>query len=313
MGNQQTRYDTLPERSERGVDMHPLTAWLAIVGSVWALFALAEEHILPQSRAQITAWLRGQTPPWPATFVTVCDSVFGTPYVSVSCFLRVCVASQIAAFLALCLSGVFYPGTSGSMLVVLLLYAPLLMGGLALVNTLPSYASLLVNRCLLQRLSRSHCPGRLGIGFVLTSAATLTLAIAACGLGFVVVFVSNQAHLLRRPVTWIVGYVEFALKGATGRTAALQEAVRLQPVLVPGITFPSFGLWFYAPCFPLVWVWLYGLSGTLIRYATARGILHAPGRAVGLLDIDARPLHTLGVVAAGLVSGVYWTAVFWRR
>src|SRR5262249_56535808 len=140
-----------------------------------------------------------------------------------------------------------------------------------------------------------------------------TLAIAACGLGFVVVFVSNQAHLLRRPVTWIVGYVEFALKGATGRTAALQEAVRLQPVLVPGIAFPSFGLWFYAPCFPLVWVWLYGLSGTLIRYATARGILHAPGRAVGLLDIDASPLHTVGVVAAGLVSVVYWTAVFWRR
>jgi hypothetical protein len=199
------------------------------------------------------------------------------------------------------------------MFVVLLFYAPLLLGSLALANLLPGYVSLLVNRCLLQRLSHSHRPGCLGVGLVLTSAATLTLALIACGLGFVVVFVGNQAHLLRRPVTWIVGYVEFVLKGASGSTAALREAVRLQPVVLPGIAFPSFGIWFYAPCFPLVWVWLYVLSGTLIRYATAWGLLHAPDRAGGLLDINTRPLHTLGAVAVGLVSVVYWTAVFWRR
>jgi len=291
--------------------MHPLTTWLALVGSVWALFALAENHLAPQSRAQITAWLRGQTPHWPATFVAVCDSVFTTPSISVPGFLRAWVALHIAAFLALCLSGVGYPGTSGSVFVVLFLYAPLLMGSLALVNVLPGYVSLLVNRSLLQRLS--HRPGRLGVGLVLTSAATLTLALLAWGLGFVVVFVSNQAHLLRRPVTWIVGYVEFVFKSAAGTTSALQEALRLQPVMVPGLAFPSFGLWFYAPCFPLLWVWLYVVSGTLIRYATAWGLLHAPGRAVGLLDIDTRPLHTLGAVATGLVSVVYWTAVLWRR
>ena len=293
--------------------MHPLTAWLALVGSVWALFAVAEDHVSPQSRARITDWLRCQTPHWPATFVAVCDSVFGTPYVSVSCCLRACMASSIAAFLALCLSGVFYPGTSGSILLVLFLYAPLLMGSLALVNVLPGYVSLLVNRGLLQRLNHSHRLGRLGIGLGLTSAATLTLAIVACGLGFLVVFVGGQAHLLRRPVSWIVGYVEFVLKGAAGSTRALQEAVRLQPIMVPGIAFPSFGVWFYAPCFPLVWVWLYVLSGTLIRYATAWGLLPVPGHTGGLLDIDTRPLHTLGTVAAGLVSVVYWTAVFWRR
>ena len=42
--------------------MHPLTTWLALVGSVWALFALAEEHIAAPHRAQITRWLRCQTP-----------------------------------------------------------------------------------------------------------------------------------------------------------------------------------------------------------------------------------------------------------
>src|SRR5215475_5070019 len=117
--------------------MHPLTTWLALAGSVWALFALAEEHIDAPHRAQITRWLRCQTPYWPATFVAVCDSVFGPPTLSRSYVLRTCVASHIAAFLALCLSGVLYPGTAGLMLLVLFLHAPALVGSLALMNLLP--------------------------------------------------------------------------------------------------------------------------------------------------------------------------------
>ena len=65
-------------------------------------------------------------------------------------------------------------------------------------------------------------------------------------------------------MTWITGYVEFVLKDSTGRLSALQDAVLLQPIVVPGLVFPSFGIWLYAPCFPLVWIWLYVLSGTLI-------------------------------------------------
>jgi len=293
--------------------MHPLTAWVALAGSVWALFALAEDRISTPHRAQITHWLRGQTPHWPATFVAVCDSVFGSPALAGAYFLRACVASHIAAFLGLCLSGVFYPGTSGSMLLVLFLYAPSLVGSLALVNLLPGYVSLRVHHALLQRLSDPQRPQRVGTWLALASAATGILAILAWTLGLLVVFVSSQAHLLRKPATWIVGYVEFVLKDTSGGLSALWEAARLQPIVVPGMTFPSFGIWFYAPCFPFVWVWLYVLSGVLIRGATAWGLMRAPGRALGLLDIDTRPLHTLGAVAVGVVSVVYWTAVFWRR
>jgi len=293
--------------------MHPLPTWLALAGSVWALFALAEDHISSPHRAQITHWLRRQTPHWPATFVAVCDSVFGTPALAGAYFLRACFASHIAAFLGLFLSGVFYPGTSGLMLLVLFLYAPALMGSLALVNLLPGSVSLLVHRALLQRVSNTQRPQRVGTWLVLASAATGVLATLACTLGVLVVFVSSQAHLLRKPVTWIVGYVEFVIKDTAGSLSALQEAVRLQPIVVPGMVFPSFGIWFYAPCFPFVWVWLYILSGVLIRGATACGLLRAPTGGLGLLDIDTRPLHTLGAVAVGIVSVVYWTAVFWRR
>src|SRR5262245_37069642 len=129
--------------------MHPLTTWLALAGSVWALFALAEEHIAAPHRIEITRWLRCQTPYWPATFVAVCDSVFGPPGLTGAYVLRACIASHIAAFLALCLSGVFYPGTSGLMLLVLFLYAPALVGSLALVNLLPGSLFLPIHLTLL--------------------------------------------------------------------------------------------------------------------------------------------------------------------
>lgn len=293
--------------------MHPLTTWLALIGSVWALFALAEEYIAAPHRVQITRWLRCQTPHWPATFVAVCDSVFGPPTLSWSYVWRTCVASHIAAFLALCLSGVLYPGTAGLTLLVLFLHAPALVGSLALMNLLPGFLSILVHRGLLHRLSHSQGPQRVGTWLMLASVVTGVLALLACTLGFLVVFMSGQAHLLQRPATWIVGYVESVIRDTTGSLNALQEAARLQPIILPGMAFPSFGIWLYAPCFPFVWVWLYLLSGVFIRGATALGCRRALGRTSGLLDLDARPLHTLGVVAVGVVSVMYWTALLWRR
>ena len=159
--------------------MPPLTTWLALIGSVWTLFALAEEHIAAPHRLQITRWLRCQTPYWPATFVAVCDSVFGPPTLSGAYVLRACIASLIAAFLALCLSGVFYPGTSGLMLLVLFLSAPALVGSLALVNLLPGSLSLLVHRALLRRVSDGQGPPRVGTWLVLASATTGILAVLA--------------------------------------------------------------------------------------------------------------------------------------
>ena len=151
---------------------------------------------MPPHRAQITRWLRWQTPYWPATFVAVCDSVFGPPTLSGAYVLRACIASHIAAFLALCLSGVFYPGTSGLMLLVLFLYAPALVGSLALVNLLPgsSLSSCIVPSSSVSVMARDH---HVGTWLVLASATTGVLAVLACTLGFLVVFVSNQIHRSR--------------------------------------------------------------------------------------------------------------------
>ena len=293
--------------------MHPLTVWLALAGSIWSLFACAEDHLTPTTRADMSAWLNGRSADWSGTFGILWDSVFQAVPQTSSRGLRACVASQVTAFLLLCLSGVLYPGTSGIMLLVFFLYAPLLLALLVLVNLLPGYLSLRVNRQILQAVRQGPAARRLLLWLALTGLATCLLALLAWALGFLVVHLSSKAHLLRHPVTWISGYVEFVLKGGHGSLSALLEAAQLRPILVPGIAFPSFGIWLYTPCFPLIWGWLYLLSGFLLRRATAGGLLRSACGSGGLLDTTTRPAHALGAVAVGLMSVVYWSAMYLGR
>ena len=292
--------------------MHPLTTWLALAGSVWAIFGLAEDHLTAVQRRQMIAWLRRQTPHWTATAVALCDSLFGQPTLSGAYVLRVCVATQIAAFLVLCLSGVYYPGTSGSIVVTLLLYAPFLVSALAVVNWLPGLGALLLVQALLLRAASTSSPLCRGLWYGLLVCTTGGCALLAWVLGLLVVYVSSELHLLRWPVTWLSGYVEFAFKSRSGALSVLQDAVCLRPVIVPHMIFPSFGIWLYAPCFPLIWTGLYRLTGGCIRAATALGLLRVPGDTDKLLDSNTPQRYMLGAVAVGIVSTVYWTAVLWR-
>jgi hypothetical protein len=212
----------------------------------------------------------------------------------------------VSATLVLCLAGVLYPGVSVLMMLLLLLYAPLIIGSLALVNLVPGYCSLLSSRYLLHWLGRRRAPTRVIAWLILTGLATVTWATVAGVLGFLVMLAYSRAHLLRQPLSWLSGYVEFVLKGGEGHRDAVVEVLRLQPVVVPGVAFPSFGIWFYAPCFPMVWVCLYALSGAVVKWITSCRPLLSSERVRGLMDIDTRPLYTLGAVAAVLVSVVYW-------
>jgi hypothetical protein len=293
--------------------MHAFITWAALVSGVWVLFAMADDHMPPEARAQVTRWLFQQEPRGYglATFVTICDHLFGTPTVSGGNFLRVGVALQAVTMLVWGLASVLYPGTSVLMVMLLTLYAPLVMGALALANLLPGYLVWLAGRAVLRWTSRAPTLGHLVAGLAWHGVLTAALATLACGLGFLVVVVCSRTHLFRGPVLWLVGYIEFVLNGGMPPTSFLAEALRLQPIVVPGLVFPSFGLWFYTPCFPTVWLWLYVLSGLLVKWAITWKTGRRYGRALGLPDIAIQPLHTLGAVAVGVVSVGYWALVWY--
>jgi hypothetical protein len=294
--------------------MHAFLIWAALMSGVWVLFAIADDHLPPKARAQVTRWLSLQGPRGHglATFVTVCDSLFGTPTVSGGGLLRVGAVAQGVIILLLGLASVLYPGTSVLMAVLLTLYAPIVIGALAVMNLLPSYLVLLAGRAVLHWTSRTPTLGRLVVGLVGHGVLTVAVATLACGLGFLVLVVCSRTHLLRGPVSWLIGYIEFVLTGGTSPASFLVDALRLQPIVVPGLVFPSFGLWFYTPCFPTVWLWLYALSGFVVKWAMAWEAGRHYGRALGL-EKTLQPLHALGAVAVVLVSVGYWGLVWYAQ
>jgi hypothetical protein len=236
--------------------MHAFITWAALVSGVWVLFAMADDHLPPEARAQVAHWLSRQGPHGYglATFVTVCDSLFGTPTVSGGSFLRVGAAAQAVTMLLLGLASVLHPGTSVLMVMLLTVYAPCVIGALALINLLPGYLGLFAGRAVLHWASRTPTPGHLVVGLVWHGVLTVAVATLACGLGFLVLVVCSRTHLFRGPVSWLTGYIEFVLKGGGQPTSFLADALLLQPIVVPGLVFPSFGLWLYTPCFPMVWL-----------------------------------------------------------
>jgi hypothetical protein len=199
------------------------------------------------------------------------------------------------------------------MVVLLTLYAPWVIGALALVNLLPGYLIWLAGRAVLRWTSRAPTLGHLVVGVAWHGVLTAAIATLACGLGFLVVLVGSRTHLFRGPVSSLIGYIEFVLKGGVQPTNFLADALRLQPIVVPGLVFPSFGLWFYTPCFPTVWLWLYVLSGLLVKWAVTWEAGHRYRSVLGLPDMAMQPLHTLGAVAVGLVSIGYWGLVWYAR
>ena len=67
---------------------------------------------------------------------------------------------------------------------------------------------------------------------------------------------------------------------------------------------PAYGVFLYSTYFTSVWVWLYALSALAVRLVSSIG--HVVGRLDRLLDIENKPLHTIGLVWSLLVTLGYF-------
>jgi len=73
---------------------------------------------------------------------------------------------------------------------------------------------------------------------------------------------------------------------------------------------PSMGIWLYSTYFTSVWVWLYALSGLAVRLTQFFGLrVH---RLKGVLDIENKPLRSMGFVSIALVSLLFVVFPFLR-
>ena len=276
-----------------------LGSWFSITGGVYMLFVMAEETLQKNDRDHIAIWLLGADLPedlnWPSMFVALFDRVFTEKHFSLKCFRRSSVAS-VAAVVVITLTvmagdpPIYDEVFEDDIITIVMLTAIVIFAFVFIMlafNLLPDYLSLYETRLVLGFMAKSD--GRL------RTFALLLFDLAATALiSFVVGFVV---------VLGLVGII----MGGDNTFAEPAEA------FWQGLTFSGpgafFSIFIYSTFLTSVWLWLYALSGVLVKaIARSRKGLHFLQKH---LNLEKHPLRSMGFVLMLLVTVVYvvWGAV----
>lgn len=288
-------------------------SWITITGGVWFLFERAETVASDEVKAAISRWLRNLDPAaaltnWPATFAAVFDRVFGERHLSWRCFSRSCIGSLVSVIIVTFFWTAIRPSDFNQMVILPLRYDPSKISILFLflfafgtmVNFIPDYLSLLETRYIIRWMRRRHSMLRAFAFLTLDLTVTVTIGLAAF-LGFFVLV--RYMAMGDVPTGYTLGLLEefrgrvisFSLRGDYGEEAFL---------------FTFAGICFYSTFFTSVWVWLYALSGAAVKLTEYLGTGLSRLRAI--LDIDNKPLRSLGFVSMLLVTVAYLIMPFVR-
>jgi len=279
---------------------YAFAGWIGLLICVWFLFEKSESVASEETKRLITRWLRNIDPispvsKWQATFVQVFDRLFGQRHFTCRCFARSSVASFASVGIVTLLWGALRPDEvhaipyGGGRLTL----AAVLIGT-AVLNLIPDFVSLVKTRYLIGWMMPKPTLARSCVGLVCDLIATVLLAT-----------MSLWSLLLVR-------YSKLVWQGVWTLGVALRTTFVLVVILmvtaVPltnggGSGIPN-GIWLYSMFSPSIWVWLYALSGLIVRLAQGLGI--GVTTVQGLLDIDRKPITSLGWVAMLLTSIVYW-------
>ena len=295
----------LPCRSDVRCDImtdgHLLsTAWLlSLLGSIWALFKIAETVASPTLKAQVTKWLKSPNPldavaGWLPSFVEVFDRLFGRRHFSWSCFGRSCLASVGAVLLVTFYWAATRPTealavfVSGRVSKTALRFFVLTV----ILSLVPDYISLLKSRRLIGWMNRNPRTRHLLVG----------LAFDLCGT-VILVWLSWYAFWL---LTWTIQF--------GWHSPSVEVVLRMPLWLTAGVMYGSYslsaepgyfplGIWPWATLFTAIWAALYAVAGAILKLARFIGL--GLSRALWTLDIDAKPIESLGVVSVVVVSALY--------
>lgn len=290
-----------------------LTSWAVAMGVLWVVFSRSEKVASPDAKNAITRWLKnvrvgGTLENWPSTFASVFDSIFGKKHLSWRCFWRSCVASLIAVLVMTFIWAALRPLHARSQMENFMDDPRLIVFyvvSFAVLNLLPDYVSLLESRYILRRMSAvQHSPGRILSLLALDVVLTVSIFFAAL---FLFLFIVAYYLLLFESEEMDVQAAAMALEMyALSIAEILEHGVFLSN---PGGSL-SLGIFFYTTFFTSVWIWLYALSGLVVKVGEYFGI--TVSRLKWFLDIENKPLHSLGVISMLLVTLIYLGVGFYR-
>ncbi len=275
--------------------------WLTIVGFIWALSLAVEGIASPSAKANVSKWLKhteiAETfANWAGTFSSLFDSIFGKRHWAWRCFEASCVASVFSVVTLMILWATVRPQQIWSYLDDPHFWAHnfgVLFATLWL-NFLPDYLSLLETRYAIGLMQRAHSWVRIVLILIADLIATILIAFSAflAYLGFWYVIAGREPDFLR----WLV--YDFVSNG-----------IFLDATNYRGV---PFGVWFYSTFFTSVWVWLYGLSGLTYRLVRSHHFTSLIGILKWFLDVDNKPIWSIGVVLLLLLGLIYAIWVLFR-
>jgi len=271
-----------------------LISWLAITGGIWKLFERVEKVTSPEAASR---WLRnldltGAFSSWPATFAAAFDNIFGERHFTWRCFFRSCIASLIAVVIVTCIWGALHPDQFSAFFQTDEWYerigALFILG--ATINFIPDYISLLETRYVIRRISDDPSIGRALVFLAIDVAATTAILLGG------IILVSIIGVFLTEGSVSVGEFIEAAQIG-------FPELLIEEILPLSSDSPPSIGIFFYSTFFTSVWVWLYALSGAIVKLVTYLGV--GVKYFKRFFDIDNQPFLCLGVVSMIIVSLIY--------
>jgi len=278
-----------------------VAAWLGIITGIRKLFKDTEEDVLPGFKKSVAAWIQNLKPAekitnWPDQFAQLFDSVFGKKHFTLKCFLRSSLASLISATLMFFIWGILRPNEFHAFYLDpdLVYNFLILLFFVGILNLIPDYFSLLETRYMLRWLNNSYSVKRAILGILIDGL--VTAVIFWIGLNIlsvlVLVFVSDTSFV----VLFIKINKEFL-------TLYLPLKATQMYILPLGITF-------YSTFFTSAWLWLYVISGIILKSLKYFGVMVE--KAGKIFDLENKPISALGNVASVFVTFIFAVIAFYQ-
>lgn len=291
--------------------MGGITLTLALASFTVLFFWKISETLTDEARTQTAKWLRGlphrgTTAEWPTLFLGLFDSLFGLKFIARRFFLVSAAATLILGSLISLFYLLFQPTLGRGALQDAGTWARLLLL-IPILNTLIDYVSVIESRVAMRWMthkdSRSWRLLVLAVDFALTAGIHMTFTAAA---------ILVVCQLRNAGVPWVQGdQLDWMCSGDD----ALQEfqSAYAQTLNFELSTHPSFQVSFYTTFATSIWVWLYFLSGVIVR--TWSHAMRLVGRPLDAIDqvgmIDSSPVKLMGLISGLIVlaAGLTLTAI----
>ena len=275
-----------------------LSAWAGIIGGIWLLFSKAENLVESKIKTDISSWLSNLNPEgklvnWPTTFASVFDSIFGKKHLSWRCFSMSCIASVLSVLMLTILWWALHPKLFHTVdhTVDKSLYIFIILT--LCFNIILDYFSLIKTRYIICKYINVNSATNIIVFLFIDLVATAFI------------FFAGMATII-----FIIRYFKDVPADTT-----LEDLLYVMDIVWAGMNVSGknidmyiMGVWFYSTFFTSVWIYLYVISGLIVKAGSFIGILASCTRKI--FDIDNKPLRSMGYVCIVCVSIIFLIVPF---